>query len=358
MHVGASTNLARLNAFNSYGKKLALMEICGTHTHRIAEYGLRQLLPPNVRLVSGPGCPVCVTAKSYIDQALALLNEKNVLLATFGDLLHVTGSKSSLFEERAQKKDITVVYSPEEAQVLAKSNPKKTVVVLAVGFETTAPIFASLVLEHKQLENLCFLTALKRIEPVLKYMLSTLSLKIDGIICPGHVAAITGFAPFQEITEQYGVPAAICGFEPEDILGGICALLAQAMGIEKIRFLNLYSRCVKPEGNKRAQELMERVFKIEDAYWRGIGEIRDSALVLRSEFASFDAVERFGLEAIKDEPDNNCACGKILLGLAEPFECPLFACACTPEKPQGACMVSSEGTCAAYYKERAFGYER
>lgn len=332
---------------------LRLMEVCGTHTHRIAEFGLRSLLPQNIRMLSGPGCPVCVTEEGYIDATIRLLAQKGVMLATFGDMLKVRGTQSSLAEQKAEGKAVKVVLSPEEVLELAQAYPKEQVVFLAVGFETTAPLFAALIRQAQSLElyNLCFFTALKRLEPILHHMLGTLSLDIDGILCPGHVAAVMGAAPFLPITQRYGVPAVIGGFEADDILAAIQELIRQATGKTPIRLVNLYKRCVREEGNPLAKNMIEEMFLHADARWRGIGCVPGSAYAIRGEYGYFDAVKRFGIILPDREPPKHCACGEILLGVREPPQCPAFGAACTPEKPLGPCMVSSEGSCAAYYKE-------
>ncbi len=332
---------------------LRLMEVCGTHTHRIAEFGLRSLLPKNIRMLSGPGCPVCVTEAGYIDAAIGLLVQKGVMLATFGDMLKVRGVQSSLAEQKAAGRSVKVVLSPEEVLELAQAYPNEQVVFLAVGFETTAPLFAALIRQTQRmgLQNLCFFTALKRMEPILHHMLGVLSLDIDGILCPGHVAAVTGTAPFLPITQLYGIPAVIGGFEADDILAAIHELIRQAAGETPIRLVNLYKRCVREEGNLLAKNLIEEIFLHADARWRGIGCVPSSAYGIRGEYGRFDAVKRFDIVLPDTEPAVCCACGEILLGVREPPQCPAFGAACTPEKPIGPCMVSSEGSCAAYYKE-------
>ncbi|HBQ64215.1 MAG TPA: hydrogenase formation protein HypD [Clostridiales bacterium] len=335
-----------------------IMEICGTHTHQIARYGIRSLLPKGIRLVSGPGCPVCVTEAGYIDTAITILDDPDVKIMSFGDLIRVPGSRSSLQEQKAMGKDISVVYSPEDAFRAAAEHPDKQTVFLAVGFETTAPLFAALVkqADKMNINNLFFLTALKQMEPVLHHMLGTLELKVDGLICPGHVAAITGQNPFQIISDKYGVPAAICGFEALDIFAGIHELIQQISDKEAVRTANLYKRCVREDGNTMAKSLIDDVFAPADVVWRGIGMVPDSAYVINKRYKRFDALERFGIRIPDSGRPNTCLCGDILLGKTEPGGCPAFGRTCTPENPAGPCMVSSEGACSAWYKE--MGEER
>jgi hydrogenase expression/formation protein HypD len=329
------------------------MEICGTHTHQIVHYGIRSLLPEGIRLASGPGCPVCVTEAGYIDAAIAMLDDTKVTLVTFGDLMRIPGSSSSLQEQKALGRDIVVVYSPEDVFRIAANNPDNQIVFLAVGFETTAPLFAALVkqADMMRVRNLYFLTALKRMEPVLHHMFGTLGLKIDGLICPGHVAVITGTTPFQTISDAYSVPATVCGFEAPDILAGIYELIEQISEEKAVRAVNLYKRCVTDEGNIAAKSLIHDVFTPADVNWRGIGMVSNSAYVMGERYKQFDALEHFGISVPDTDRHHKCLCGDILLGKEEPGCCPAFGGTCTPEHPVGPCMVSSEGACAAWYKE-------
>lgn len=340
----------RINLFEGHAR---IMEICGTHTHQIARFGIRSLLPEGIWLVSGPGCPVCVTEAGYIDAAIALLEDTRVKLVTFGDLVRVPGSRSSLQHEKAMGRDIVVVYSPEDVLHMAADHPNREVVFLAVGFETTAPLFAALVKQADMMlvRNLYFLTALKRMEPVLHHMFGTLGLKIDGLICPGHVAVITGTAQFQTISDAYSVPAVVCGFEAADILAGVYELIEQISGEKAVQTVNLYKRCVKDEGNNIAKRLIDDVFALADVNWRGIGLVPDSAYVINEKYKRFDAQEHFRISIPDAERHNMCLCGDILLGKKEPGCCPAFGRSCTPEHPVGPCMVSSEGACSAWYKE-------
>lgn len=332
-------------------KTVRIMEVCGTHTQAIAKSGIRYLLPDYVKLLSGPGCPVCVTHESYIDGAIALLSQENVILATFGDMLKVTGTKFSLSEIK-KKDSIFTVYSPEDAITLAQKYPKKTVVFLAVGFETTAPIIGATIKNvfEQGIENLFFLTALKRMEPILRFILKDEESKIDGLICPGHVASVLGGDAFRFVTEEYNLPAVVCGFEAEDMKKGIYRLLDQIEGRRPASFLNLYPRCVRNQGNPLAKKFINEIFQTEDGYWRGIGEVADSALVLKQKYQRLDAKKRFSiLEEITLKP-SVCQCREIILGRKAPYECIQFGLRCTPENPLGPCMISSEGACSAHYK--------
>jgi len=339
----------RINMFEGHA---CIMEICGTHTHQIERFGIRPLLPEGIRLVSGPGCPVCVTEAGYIDAAIALLEDSKVTLVTFGDLIRVPGSRASLQEQKAMGRDIVVVYSPEDVFRIAADHPNKQIVCLAVGFETTAPLFAALIKQADMMHvrNLFFLTALKRMEPILHHMFSTIGLKIDGLICPGHVAVITGTTPFQTISNAYSVLAAVCGFEAPDILAGIAELIEQISGEKAVQTVNLYKRCVRDEGNISAKRLIDDVFTSADVNWRGIGMVSNSAYAMNDRYKWFDAQEHFGI-SIPDTAKDKCLCGDILLGKKEPGYCPAFGRSCTPEHPVGPCMVSSEGACSAWYKE-------
>ncbi len=335
-----------------YNRDIRIMEVCGTHTRAISKSGIRYLLPKEVVLLSGPGCPVCVTPESYIDAAVELSNLEGVVLVTFGDMMKVKGTCFNLSDKQAQGSKITVVYSPEDALTIAAKNKDKLVVFIAVGFETTAPLIAVTVKLAKAggLDNLFFLTALKCMEPAIRFILQDERNKINAMICPGHVASIKGADHFRFITEEFGIPAVICGFESQDITAGIYLLLEQLTGKRHIEFVNLYKRCVSFTGNRIAQHMMNEVFDVADGDWRGIGSITNSALVLNDRYEHLDAVKRFGLKIEPYSSPVNCLCSEILLGLKLPRQCSLFGLVCTPEHPSGPCMVSSEGACAAHFR--------
>ncbi len=332
-------------------RSITLMEVCGTHTMSIYRHGIRStFVPDNIRLVSGPGCPVCVTPKNYVDAALELARKGNVIITTFGDMLRVPGSTTSLQKERARGADVRVVYSPLDAVDIAKGEREKEVVFLGVGFETTAPTVAAAIktAQRDGVTNFSALTSLK-VMPEPMDALTDGELAIDGYICPAHVSAIIGEAGYRKIVEKRHLPCVITGFEPLDILRGITMLVAQiADGRAEVE--NEYSRVVLPEGNVTALELLADVFEKCDAQWRGLGDIPQSGLKISSRYAEFDSVEKFGIKFsdVKDNPA--CLCGAILKGLNQPEDCALFGTTCRPDNPIGACMVSSEGTCAAQYR--------
>lgn len=330
---------------------LRLMEVCGTHTIAIFRSGIRSLLPGAIELISGPGCPVCVTPQGEIDQAIALSRREDVILATFGDLMRVPGSGSSLQQERATGRAIRVVFSPLDAVIMAEENPDKAVCFFAVGFETTSPAIAASVQEAKKrgLSNFYLLSSQRLIPPAIRGLLSDKRATIDGFILPGHVSVIIGKAPYLFISGEFGIPGVITGFEPLDILEGIYMLLRQKKeGRTAIEIQ--YSRAVREEGNQRALAIMEEVFIPADARWRGLGIIPESGLMLREEFSKADAAKTFALPYADTGDPPGCLCGEVLQGLRRPPDCSLFGTRCTPEDPVGACMVSTEGSCAAYYK--------
>ena len=332
-------------------RSLNLMEVCGTHTVAIFRHGIRQLLPPPLSMLSGPGCPVCVTTNADIDKAIALAEQTGVTLATFGDMMKVPGSYQSLQQVKADGSDVRVVYSPRDAVCMARDNPRRPVVFLAVGFETTAPTIAAALLEAEALglKNFYLISVHKLIPPAMRALLTAGEVRIDGFICPGHVSVVIGSQPYQFIPQQYGVPCVITGFEPLDVLQGIEMLLRQiADGRAEVEIQ--YRRGVRPEGNPLARELVSRVFETSDADWRGLGCIPGSGLKLRPEYKRFDAEEAFAISPPPAKEHKGCLCGDILRGVKTPPECPLFAKACTPERPVGPCMVSSEGTCAGWYQ--------
>jgi len=332
-----------------------IMEVCGTHTRNFFRFGLRKLLPSHIKLLSGPGCPVCVSDNDYIDRALAYASLSNVIIATFGDMLNVPGRESSLAEQRGQGHDIRILYSPWDTLKIARDNPKKTVIFLAVGFETTAPTIALTILKAKEqkLNNLLFLSSLKLIPPAMKSLLKDRRLKLQGFLCPGHVSTIIGSSAYEFIPQKYRIGCCITGFEPLDILEGIYFLLKQVKN-KKARVDNQYSRVVKNEGNWRAKRIINKVFGIADARWRGLGVIPKSGLKIRKEFAAFDAQIQIPIRCAIRKSRNYairlCKCGDVLKGLIQPRQCPMFAKNCNPENPQGPCMVTSEGTCNVYYQ--------
>ncbi|MDD2852409.1 MAG: hydrogenase formation protein HypD [Desulfuromonadaceae bacterium] len=327
------------------------MEVCGTHTMSIYQYGIRSLLPENVRLVSGPGCPVCVTPIGYVDKALASAADLRNIIATFGDMLRVPGSNSSLMEMRAGGADIRIVYSPLDAVALAQNNPERRVVFLGVGFETTAPTIAASILHAVQLNlnNYCVLTAHKTMPVPMDILTGDPELNIRGYLCPAHVSTVIGGNAYKPLVEKYKIPCVVTGFEPADVMQGIEMLLAQILRSES-RVEIQYSRAVSWEGNPKAQAILNQVFVPCNAVWRGLGMLPGSGLAIRKEYASFDAERVLELDVPEAFENPACRCGEVLKGKLSPFDCPLFAGACTPETAVGACMVSSEGTCAAAYK--------
>lgn len=335
----------------SLSRPVTLMEVCGTHTHAIFRSGIRHLLPPQVRLLSGPGCPVCVTPPGYVDLALELAGCREMIIATFGDMMRVPGSKGSLQQAGADGADIRVVYSPLDVLGLAGENPLKKIVFLAVGFETTAPAVAATVLRAAEegITNLTFLTAHKVVPNALRALLTDPKISLDGLILPGHVCTITGSEAFNFVPEEYRAPAVIAGFEPVEMLAALLKLAPMAAARQPV-LENMYGGLVTSQGNPRAKALLERIFILADSVWRGIGGIPESGLVLRPELAGYDARLVYGLEENQSAGPAGCQCGEILKGKKTPPDCPLFRTACNPERPVGPCMVSSEGTCGAYYK--------
>ena len=330
-----------------------IMEVCGTHTMSIAKAGLKQVLPPHVRLISGPGCPVCVTPAAAMDQVLALSSRPEVTLATYGDLMKVPGSAKGddLRRRKAMGADVRVVYSPMDALDIAQNEPARQVVFLGVGFETTAPGTALAVLEARDrgLENFSLLSLLKRTPPALRALLARGDTFIDAFLCPGHVATVLGAEAFSFLPEEYGLPAVVAGFEPADLLWAVYALLRQIKeGAPRLE--NEYTRAVSAKGNGAALSVMEQVLEPRADLWRGLGLIPDSGLALKKEFAPYDAVKRFLLPPVERDAPSPCRCGEVICGLIEPRQCPLFGTACTPDAPTGPCMVSGEGACAAAFQ--------
>lgn len=331
-------------------KNINIMEVCGTHTEAISKLGIRQLVKPTIRLLSGPGCPVCVTSEAYMDAAIEIVKRPNVILTTFGDMMRVRGSRENLTEQKEKGKDIRVIYSPLDSITLAEENKDKEIVFLSVGFETTAPLIALAIktAHQKNIRNISFLIGLKRMEQVLHHILSDDNHNIQGLICPGHVAAVKGEEYFKFIVERYNIPAVITGFGALDIVGALYFLIKQ-QGETKKTFGNLYRSCVTPKGNKKANELIEEVFTGCVGQWRAIGNIEASGFSLREDYRSYDAAERFGVE-FHGNLAKACICSDILLGKKLPNRCESFGKDCTPEHPIGPCMVSTEGTCSIFYK--------
>lgn len=332
------------------GRPVRLMEVCGTHTVAIFRHGIRSLLPESVSLLSGPGCPVCVTAAGDVEAAIDLAGRSDVLLTTFGDMMRVPGKKHSLQEARALGAEVKIVYSPLDALEEAASG-RREVVFFATGFETTSPLVAATVAEAERrgIPNFSIFSVHKLVPPALSALLSSGEVNVDGFILPGHVCTVTGTNPYRFLAEEHGKSAVATGFEADDILEGATMLLELiASGTAKVDIQ--YRSVVKEEGNVKAQAILEEYFEPEDAWWRGIGPIPGSGLRLRKAFAHRDAALRFDLERPVVEEPKACRCGDVLKGMKLPTDCRLFGKACTPEKPVGACMVSTEGSCAAYYK--------
>ena len=345
----ASKMVERIRDLSS--KPARFMEICGTHTVAIFKSGVRQVLPEHVSLISGPGCPVCVTATRDIDKAIQVARIPNVIVTTFGDMVRVPGSESSLKQEKSRGADVRMVYSTMDALEVAEQNPDKKVVFLGIGFETTAPTIAASVIaaQSRGIKNFLVLSAHKLLPPAMDALLSGGNVDVSGFICPGHVSVVIGTDPYEMVAAQYNTPCVVVGFEPLDILQGIYMLVSQIEAGEA-RVEIQYRRAVAPAGNQNAVSTMLRVFEPCDAPWRGLGVIPKSGLAFREQYSAFDAEAHFGLD-VPDSPEPpGCKCGDILRGVVTPVECKLFRNLCNPENPVGPCMVSSEGTCAAYYK--------
>jgi hydrogenase expression/formation protein HypD len=331
-------------------KKIRLMEVCGGHTMAIQRFGIPDLLPETVELVSGPGCPVCVTSRSYIDKAIAYSKLPNVIITTYGDLIRVPGSTSSLDKEKAKGANIRIVYSVLDALKIAQDNPDKKIIFLGIGFETTAPGSAAGIMKAQMagLFNFSVFSAHKIMPPPMAALIDE-GVNIHGYIGPGHVSTITGSHIFDFIPKKYGLGVVVSGFEPLDLMQSIYMLVKQHETNNPSVEIQ-YSRAVKPEGNTKAQEIMDEVFCLRDDWWRGLGILENSGLGINEKYASFDAEKLFDVEVEPLKEDKGCICGIILKGIAKPTECKLFGKACTPSEPVGACMVSNEGACAAYYK--------
>jgi len=331
-------------------RPLVFMEVCGTHTVAIFRYGIRKILPKNIRVISGPGCPVCVTSQRDIDKAVAFARAKQTIITTFGDMLKVPGTESSLQDEKAKGRDVRIVYSMLNSLDIARLNKDKKVVHIAIGFETTVPTVAAALIraEGEKLKNFFILPAHKIIPPALAKLASFQKSRINGFLLPGHVSTIIGPAPYRFLAQKFKTPCAIAGFEVIDILQAINMLLEQIQeNNPKVQIQ--YTRCVHSRGNITAQKMMNKVFQVCDVKWRGLGKIKKSGLKLRKKYERFDAQKQFRVKLPK-EKKTDCRCGDVLQGIITPRECPLFKTKCTPRFPVGPCMVSSEGACAAYYR--------
>jgi hydrogenase expression/formation protein HypD len=335
----------------AYPGVMTLMEVCGTHTMAIHQHGIRALMPAQIRLISGPGCPVCVTPIDYVDHAIALSRRPQTIIATFGDMMRVPGSSSNLLREKARGADVRIVYSPLDAVALAEKNPQVTIVFLGIGFETTAPTIAGSILEAQRrgLKNYFVLGAHKTMPTPMQVLAADPELQVSGFLAPAHVSAIIGADAYETLVANCHIPCVVTGFEPLDVLLGIRMLAEQIIaGEAKVEIE--YSRLVRREGNRKAQQLLAQVFVPNDARWRGIGIIPNSGLDFRPEYGDFDAAVQLPVTVEESIEPVGCRCGDILKGKIAPQDCPLFARRCTPQDPVGACMVSSEGTCAAAYK--------
>lgn len=330
-----------------------LMEICGGQTHAIVKYGVDELLPPEVTLLHGPGCPVCVTPIELIDKAIEIASRPDVIFTSFGDMLRVPGTRGDLLSCKANGGDVRIVYSPLDALKLAQENPSKQVVFFAVGFETTAPANAMAVFQAAQrgILNFSILVSHVLVPPAIEAILSSPTNRVQGFLAAGHVCAVMGYTEYEPLAKRYGVPFVVTGFEPLDILQGVYMTIRQ-LEAGRAEVENQYARCVRRDGNMAAQDLVRRVFHVVTRKWRGIGEIPQSGLGLRDEYAYYDAETRFGVADYGVEESEACKSGLVLQGVLKPHECPAFGTLCTPEHPLGATMVSTEGACAAYYRYR------
>lgn len=326
------------------------MEVCGGHTMAMHKFGLHEFLPPTIKLLSGPGCPVCVSGTGFIDALTGIAANPGVIIATYGDLIRVPGSSSSLEQEKNSGRDIRLIYSVMDALEIAKDNPSNTVVFPGIGFETTAPATAAAIMnaDASGIENFRVLSAHKIMPPVMEALVDE-GVKINGYIAPGHVTAITGTGMYSPIVEKYGLAIVVSGFEPLDLIQSI-RMLVEQIETKRPKVENQYTRVVKSEGNPVARKIMEQVFETGDDWWRGLGMIRNSGLKIRAKYAKFDASREFGISSMPDREPKGCICGEVLKGKQTPVDCSLFSRKCTPANPIGACMVSPEGTCSVYYR--------
>jgi hydrogenase expression/formation protein HypD len=342
-------------ACESLGRQINIMEVCGTHTVSIFRNGIRSVLPPNLKLLSGPGCPVCVTDQGYIDTVLQLADREDCLIATYGDMIRVPGQDHSL-ETKQAKTNVKVVLSSEDALQSARDNPDKTVIFVAVGFETTTPATAVVVKEaaDESIDNFCILSGHKLVVPAMRALLSSKNNNIDAFLCPGHVSVIIGYGAFAEITGDFHRPCVVAGFEAVQIIEGLCEICRQ-LSTDTPELKSMYPAVVTEKGNLAAQKIIDECFEPVDGDWRGLGTIPNSTLKLRSKYDRFDAVRRFDIRQKPSKERKGCRCGEVLCGLIDPPECKLFGQSCTPREPVGPCMVSSEGACAAWFK---YGQEK
>ena len=338
-------------------RPLQIMEFCGGHTHTIFRYGIEQMLPDNIEMVHGPGCPVCVLPMGRVDDCVALAERPEVIFTTFGDAMRVPGSKKSLLQAKADGADIRMTYSPMDALNLARKNPDREVIFFGLGFETTMPSTALTVLqaEREGINNFSLFCNHITTVPTIKAVLDSPDMQLDGFLAPGHVAMVIGERPFDFITKDYHKPLVITGFEPLDILHSMWMLLQQIEAKESI-VENQYSRIVPPEGNAPALEALTQVFEVREFFeWRGLGSIDHSGVRMKKEYATYDAEEKFSVPNLKIADPKSCQCGEVIKGVVKPWDCKIFGTKCNPEVPMGALMVSSEGACAAYYNN---GYEK
>ncbi len=344
----AYTQIAR--AQKTLGRKINIMEVCGTHTVSIFRAGLKGAFPEGLKLLSGPGCPVCITDQGYIDAVLTLADRDDCLIATYGDMIRVPGQKGSL-ETRGDKGNIKIVSSTEDALKIAKENPDKKVVFVAVGFSTTAPATAVIAAEamQQQVKNLFIFSNHKLVVPAMEALLSRKNHRIDAFLCPGHVSVIIGSDAYKPIVERFKKPCVVAGFEPMQIIEAISEICRQ-LAEDAPQVASLYHAAVTPQGNKTAQKIIEDTFDITIGCWRGLGDIENSTLKLKEKFSSLDAEKQLDIKCMPEEDIPGCCCGQVLCGLMDPPNCGLFATNCTPDTPVGPCMVSSEGACAAWFK--------
>jgi hydrogenase expression/formation protein HypD len=357
---GVARRLAREIAELAAGRHVKIMEVCGGHTHAIYRHGIEDYLPEGVELVHGPGCPVCVIPMGRVDDAMHIARQEDVILTCFGDMMRVPGGAGSFLDAKAQGADIRMVYSPLDALKIARANPDRRVVFMAIGFETTAPSTAATLLRAAAEGVTSFSVFGNHVTviPAVKAILDSPDLRLDGFIGPGHVSTVIGCRPYEFIAREYGKPVVVAGFEPLDVLQSIYMILEQVVeGRSEVE--NQYSRIVPWDGNRRALEVIARTMELRPHFeWRGLGFISQSALRLRDEFAAHDAELLFDLPGVRVADPKSCQCGEVLKGVLKPWECKVFGTACTPETPIGTCMVSSEGACAAYYNFGRFARER